>query len=222
MLLIIIPLFLIAPWSTGFLKSKVKSPGSCQSFWRAEKRLRFWIRHTVKTQWFYWFVIILVFFNTVTVAAEHYGQPEFLTNFLCKFLMYLEYKLKVITFVNSFSLDWICLSWSLHDGDVCKNVCTGTTHIFWIVIQPLWLCSHLWIDFRSSMVSNQRRIIWIFRSSSASTLAHFQSHEILVFTPKSCHFFAQLNEIHHFTIVLALLVHPNIRTTRHAAFWWSI
>lgn len=70
--------------STGFLKSKVKSPGRCQSFWRAEKRLRFWIRHTVKTQWFYWFVIILVFFNTVTVAAEHYGQPEFLTNFLCE------------------------------------------------------------------------------------------------------------------------------------------
>lgn len=71
--------------STGFLKSKVKSPGRCQSFWRAEKRLRFWIRHTVKTQWFYWFVIILVFFNTVTVAAEHYGQPEFLTKFLCEF-----------------------------------------------------------------------------------------------------------------------------------------
>lgn len=70
--------------STGFLKSKVKAPGKCQGFWRAEKRLRFWIRHTVKTQWFYWFVIILVFFNTVTVAAEHYGQPDFLTNFLCK------------------------------------------------------------------------------------------------------------------------------------------
>ncbi|XP_070508106.1 voltage-dependent calcium channel type A subunit alpha-1 isoform X3 [Chironomus tepperi] len=66
----------------GFLKSKVKTPGRCLGFWRAEKRLRFWIRHTVKTQWFYWFVIILVFFNTVTVAAEHYGQPEFLTNFL--------------------------------------------------------------------------------------------------------------------------------------------
>ncbi|CRL08058.1 CLUMA_CG021016, isoform A [Clunio marinus] len=65
-----------------FLKSKVKTSGRCQSFWRAEKRLRFWIRHTVKTQWFYWFVIVLVFFNTVTVAAEHYGQPDFLTEFL--------------------------------------------------------------------------------------------------------------------------------------------
>ncbi|KAG5672200.1 hypothetical protein PVAND_002347 [Polypedilum vanderplanki] len=66
----------------GFLKSKVKTPGKCQGFWRAEKRFRFWIRHTVKTQWFYWFVIVLVFFNTITVAAEHYGQPKFLSDFL--------------------------------------------------------------------------------------------------------------------------------------------
>lgn len=56
------------------------------SFWIAEKRFRFWIRHTVKTQWFYWFVIILVFFNTVTVAAEHYNQPQWLTDFLCMFV----------------------------------------------------------------------------------------------------------------------------------------
>lgn len=54
------------------------------SFWMAEKRFRYWIRHTVKTQWFYWFVIVLVFLNTVTVAAEHYNQPQFLTEFLCK------------------------------------------------------------------------------------------------------------------------------------------
>lgn len=43
---------------------------------------RFWIRHTVKTQGFYWFVIVLVFFNTVCVAVEHYNQPAFLTDFL--------------------------------------------------------------------------------------------------------------------------------------------
>uniref|UniRef100_A0A336JZB9 Voltage-dependent calcium channel type A subunit alpha-1 n=1 Tax=Culicoides sonorensis TaxID=179676 RepID=A0A336JZB9_CULSO len=66
----------------GYLKSKVKNQGKCKGFWRAEKRLRFWIRHTVKQQWFYWFVIVLVFFNTVCVAVEHYGQPTWLTNFL--------------------------------------------------------------------------------------------------------------------------------------------
>ncbi|XP_031638626.1 voltage-dependent calcium channel type A subunit alpha-1 isoform X5 [Contarinia nasturtii] len=66
----------------GYLKPKVPNQGSCKSFWLAEKRFRFWIRHTVKTQWFYWFVIILVFFNTVTVAVEHYKQPQWLTDFL--------------------------------------------------------------------------------------------------------------------------------------------
>ncbi|XP_052566655.1 voltage-dependent calcium channel type A subunit alpha-1 isoform X18 [Culex pipiens pallens] len=71
----------------GYLKSKVKTQGKCKGFWRAEKRFRFWIRHTVKTQWFYWFVIVLVFFNTVCVAVEHYGQPSWLT----QFLYYAEY-----------------------------------------------------------------------------------------------------------------------------------
>ena len=33
--------------------------------------------------WF-WFVIVLVFLNTCTVAVEHYHQPDWLTEFLCK------------------------------------------------------------------------------------------------------------------------------------------
>ncbi|XP_037914495.1 voltage-dependent calcium channel type A subunit alpha-1 isoform X2 [Hermetia illucens] len=66
----------------GYLKSKVGAQGKCKGFWHAEKRFRFWIRHTVKQQWFYWFVIVLVFLNTVCVAVEHYGQPEWLTQFL--------------------------------------------------------------------------------------------------------------------------------------------
>lgn len=40
------------------------------------------IRKMVKTQPFYWFVIILVFLNTMCVAVEHYDQPPYLTQFL--------------------------------------------------------------------------------------------------------------------------------------------
>ena len=36
--------------------------------------------------WF-WFVIVLVFLNTCTVAVEHYNQPLWLTEFLCKTLL---------------------------------------------------------------------------------------------------------------------------------------
>nr|BAA13136.2 voltage-dependent calcium channel [Heterololigo bleekeri] len=59
-----------------------KAHGRCAGFWRAEKHLRFTIRKCVKTQGFYWFVIILVFLNTLCVASEHYGQAEWHTEFL--------------------------------------------------------------------------------------------------------------------------------------------
>lgn len=45
------------------------------------------MRKTIKTQAFYWFVILLVFLNTACVAVEHKGQPQFLTDFLCKFFL---------------------------------------------------------------------------------------------------------------------------------------
>ncbi|KAL2727828.1 voltage-dependent calcium channel type A subunit alpha-1 isoform X26 [Vespula maculifrons] len=66
----------------SYFKSKVKNKGTCMQFWRAEKRFRYWIRNSVKSQNFYWFVIVLVFFNTVCVAVEHYDQPQWLTDFL--------------------------------------------------------------------------------------------------------------------------------------------
>ena len=74
------------------LLKKKKAPGLAlkkkfkknSDFWAYEKKIRFWIRKTVKKQWFYWFVIILVFFNTFAVAVEHYNQPKWLTEFLRK------------------------------------------------------------------------------------------------------------------------------------------
>ena len=44
------------------------------------------IRILVKTQAFYWTVIVLVFLNTVCVAIEHHGQQQFLTDFLRMFI----------------------------------------------------------------------------------------------------------------------------------------
>lgn len=67
---------------SGYTKHKTEREGS---FWIAEKRFRFRIRHMVKSQVFYWFVIVLVFLNTVAVASEHYGQPQWLSDFQCKF-----------------------------------------------------------------------------------------------------------------------------------------
>ncbi|XP_054271366.1 voltage-dependent calcium channel type A subunit alpha-1-like isoform X7 [Macrosteles quadrilineatus] len=92
------------PTGASYLKAKAKNKGACQSFWRAEKRFRFWIRHTVKTQTFYWFVIVLVFFNTVCVAVEHYNQPQHLTTFL----YYAEY-----VFLGLFMLEMLIKMYAL-------------------------------------------------------------------------------------------------------------
>ena len=77
---------------TELLKKK-KAPGLAlkkkfkknSDFWVYEKKVRFLIRKTIKKQWFYWFVILLVFLNTFAVAVEHYNQPPWLSEFLRKF-----------------------------------------------------------------------------------------------------------------------------------------
>lgn len=90
----------------SYIHSKLKNKGACKAFWRVEKRVRWakWrsgtkknflsipstfhrvgVRKGIKTQTFYWFVIVLVFLNTACVAVEHHGQEAWLTDFLCKF-----------------------------------------------------------------------------------------------------------------------------------------
>ncbi|XP_041370317.1 voltage-dependent calcium channel type A subunit alpha-1-like isoform X4 [Gigantopelta aegis] len=64
-----------------------KYQGRFGSFWRSEKNFRFSVRRLVKSQFFYWIVIVLVFLNTACVASEHYGQPQWHTDFL----YYMEY-----------------------------------------------------------------------------------------------------------------------------------
>lgn len=51
-------------------------------------RARRELRKAVKTQAFYWIVILVVFLNSLTLALEHYDQPEFLTDFLGKILRF--------------------------------------------------------------------------------------------------------------------------------------
>jgi len=45
------------------------------------RRSRKACRKAIKSQWFYWLVIILVFFNTCVLCTEYYGQPYWLDVF---------------------------------------------------------------------------------------------------------------------------------------------
>lgn len=48
---------------------------------RVNRRLRRGCRRAVKSQAFYWLIILLVFLNTGVLATEHYGQPKWLDDF---------------------------------------------------------------------------------------------------------------------------------------------
>lgn len=48
---------------------------------RVNRRLRRTCRKAVKSQAFYWLIIVLVFLNTGVLATEHYMQPAWLDQF---------------------------------------------------------------------------------------------------------------------------------------------
>lgn len=54
---------------------------------RKERMLRISIRRMVKTDTFYLMVLSLVALNTICVAIVHHNQPDWLTVFLCGFLL---------------------------------------------------------------------------------------------------------------------------------------
>lgn len=51
--------------------------------------LRRRIHKAVKSQFFYWLVIVLVFLNTLILASEFHGQPAWMDDFQCIFLFEL-------------------------------------------------------------------------------------------------------------------------------------
>lgn len=52
-----------------------------KGFDRVNRRMRRACRKAVKSQSFYWLIIVLVFLNTGVLATEHYNQPHWLDDF---------------------------------------------------------------------------------------------------------------------------------------------
>ncbi|XP_041984282.1 muscle calcium channel subunit alpha-1-like isoform X2 [Aricia agestis] len=53
----------------------------CKRFVKVNRRMRRACRKAVKTQAFYWTIIVLVFLNTLVLATEHHQQEEWLDDF---------------------------------------------------------------------------------------------------------------------------------------------
>lgn len=67
--------------STQDIESPSKWALKMRRFDRANRRLRRTCRKICKSQGLYWTIILLVFLNTMTLASEHYRQPEWLEGF---------------------------------------------------------------------------------------------------------------------------------------------
>lgn len=102
-------------------------------------------RAAVKSVTFYWLVIILVFLNTLTIASEHYNQPDWLTEvqgiYLAPFMFHL-----VVQHSGQFLL-WLWDSSPLlsrcsqqgsagdvHLGDACEDVQFGAAGLLCVSV----------------------------------------------------------------------------------------
>ena len=70
-------------WFAVFLHHPIHAvlPAYSRWFHRVNCRCRKFCRRIIKSQTFYWLVIVLVFFNTCTLTSEHNHQPDWLDRF---------------------------------------------------------------------------------------------------------------------------------------------
>uniref|UniRef100_A0A671NZQ8 Voltage-dependent P/Q-type calcium channel subunit alpha-1A n=1 Tax=Sinocyclocheilus anshuiensis TaxID=1608454 RepID=A0A671NZQ8_9TELE len=122
-----------SPFARGSLKSS-KLEGS--SFHKKERRLRFFIRHIVKTQTFYWTVLCLVGLNTLCVAAVHYDQPEKLSDFLyfAEFIFLGIFMSEM--FIKMYGLGTRPYFHSSFNCFDCIVICGSIFEVLWSMIQP--------------------------------------------------------------------------------------
>ncbi|XP_072181814.1 voltage-dependent L-type calcium channel subunit alpha-1D-like [Diadema setosum] len=107
---------------------------------RWNRRCRRLCRQAVKSQAFYWIVIVMVFFNTVILASEHYNQPTWLTNFqdfgnLCFVVIFT-----VEMIIKMYSLGLQGYFVSLFNRFDCFVVCSSIIEVVFIyasIIPPI-------------------------------------------------------------------------------------
>nr|XP_054590580.1 voltage-dependent N-type calcium channel subunit alpha-1B [Nothobranchius furzeri] len=127
----------VAPQESPFARASVKSKMESSSYLRRkEKRIRFTIRHLVKSQTFYWTVLCLVGLNTLCVAIVHYDQPEGLTYalhlaefvFLGLFLVEMSMKMYGLGPQNYFHSSFNCFDFGVIIGSIFE--------VIWAAIKP--------------------------------------------------------------------------------------
>lgn len=94
-----------------------------RDFEKVNRRLRRSCRKAVKSQSFYWLIIVLVFLNTGVLATEHYKQPIWLDDFqgndksktstITIYLFYLFSEYTNMFFITLFTMEMLLKLYSL-------------------------------------------------------------------------------------------------------------
>ncbi|XP_071784403.1 voltage-dependent L-type calcium channel subunit alpha-1D-like isoform X3 [Asterias amurensis] len=96
---------------------------------RWNRRCRRMCRQAVKSQAFYWIVIIMVFLNTIILASEHYNQPKWLEGFqdIGNFLFVVIFTVEMI--IKMYSLGFQGYFVSLFNRFDCFVVCSSLLEV---------------------------------------------------------------------------------------------
>lgn len=145
---------------------------------RMEREFRLYVKTLIKTQVWYWTVIMLVFLNAVCAALEHYNQPDWLTNylfyteigFLCMFISEMSIKYyclgNIVYFRSSFNkFDCLVISGSVFEIFVnvfYPDVSYGISVLRSLRLLRVFKVTQYWMSLRNlvvSLINSMRSII---------------------------------------------------------------
>jgi len=113
--------------------------GFCLIVWRriqnTNNLLKRKIHKMVKSQFFYWLIIVLVFLNTIIVAVEFHKQPKFMDEFQCKafcFIIFFILYLFSFKFIYSKSYGKHIFCCIIYNGNVSQTVLSWFSKLFHI------------------------------------------------------------------------------------------
>ncbi len=88
-------------------ETEPEKPNCCTKFMKRvtniNNAMKRKVHKLIKSQFFYWLVIILVFINTSITAIEFHGQPKYMDDFQCKkkltSIFFFYFNIKIIHFI---------------------------------------------------------------------------------------------------------------------------
>ncbi|XP_022250017.1 voltage-dependent calcium channel type D subunit alpha-1-like [Limulus polyphemus] len=163
--------------STKILKPPSRWSLKRKQFGRQNRKLRRVCRKVVKSQAFYWIVIILVFLNTITLASEHYKQPSWLDHFqevanMCFVVLFtMEMLLKMYSlgfrgyFISLFNrFDWFVVISSIIEAILTYNDVMpqlGVSVLRCVRLLRIFKVTRYWASLRNlvaSLINSMRSI----------------------------------------------------------------